>query len=74
MTQRYIPKDYDIFIGIDVDKKNYAFTVKDHYQSYFLCRKFFAAYFHAANLTYAYPQCSVKNVGHDKFKKGEYIK
>jgi transposase len=26
----YNPKDFDIFIGIDVDKKSFAFTVKDH--------------------------------------------
>jgi transposase len=26
----YSPRDYDIFIGIDVDKKSFAFTVKDH--------------------------------------------
>ena len=26
----YIPKDYDIFIGIDVDKNSFSFTVKDH--------------------------------------------
>ncbi len=26
----YSPKEYDIFIGIDVDKKSFSFTVKDH--------------------------------------------
>lgn len=26
----YSPKEYDIFIGVDVDKKSYSFTVKDH--------------------------------------------
>ncbi len=26
----YLPKDYDTFIGIDVDKTSFAFTVKDH--------------------------------------------
>lgn len=26
----YLPKDYDTFIGIDVDKNSFAFTVKDH--------------------------------------------
>lgn len=31
MTQTYLPKDYDIFIGLDVDKKNFSFTVEDHY-------------------------------------------
>lgn len=30
MTLTYSPKYYDIFIGIDVDKKSYSFTVKDH--------------------------------------------
>lgn len=31
MTQNtYLPKDYDTFIGIDVDKNSFAFTVKDH--------------------------------------------
>ncbi len=30
MTQNYLPNNYDIFIGIDVDKRSYAFTVKDH--------------------------------------------
>jgi transposase len=29
-TAIYSPRDYDIFIGIDVDKKSFAFTVKDH--------------------------------------------
>lgn len=30
MTQGvYLPKEYDIFIGIDVDKKSYSYTVKD---------------------------------------------
>jgi len=26
----YSPRNYDIFIGIDVDKKSFAFTVRDH--------------------------------------------
>ena len=26
----YLKHDYDIFIGLDVDKKSYSFTVKDH--------------------------------------------
>lgn len=26
----YNPKDFDIFVGIDVDKKSFSFTVKDH--------------------------------------------
>lgn len=26
----YLPKDYDIFVGLDVDKNSFAFTVKDH--------------------------------------------
>ncbi len=31
MTATYfIPKDYDTFIGIDVDKNSFSFTVKDH--------------------------------------------
>ena len=30
MTTTYIPAEYDIFIGLDVDKKSFAFTVKDH--------------------------------------------
>ena len=31
MTHKYFkPKDYDIFIGIDVDKNSFSFTVKDH--------------------------------------------
>lgn len=28
----YSPRDYDIFIGIDVDKKSFSFTVRDHYE------------------------------------------
>ena len=32
MTPRnYLPRDFDIFIGIDVDKKSFVFTVGDHY-------------------------------------------
>ncbi|MFH1062141.1 MAG: IS110 family transposase [Candidatus Omnitrophota bacterium] len=33
MTQsnQYLAVDYDTFIGIDVDKKSFSFTVKDHY-------------------------------------------
>lgn len=31
MTLTYFPKDYDIFIGLDVDKKSFSFTVKDHH-------------------------------------------
>ena len=30
MTATYLPTDYDIFVGLDVDKKSFAFTVKDH--------------------------------------------
>jgi len=31
MAQKtYLPKEHDIFIGIDVDKSSFAFTVKDH--------------------------------------------
>ena len=30
MTPTYLPKDYDIFLGIDVDKNNFSFTVQDH--------------------------------------------
>lgn len=31
MTQvNYSPKKYDIFLGLDVDKNSFAFTVKDH--------------------------------------------
>lgn len=30
MTQNYLSKNYDVFIGIDVDKKNFSFTVSDH--------------------------------------------
>jgi len=30
MAQEYLPKDYDVFLGIDVDKKRFSFTVKDH--------------------------------------------
>lgn len=30
MIQTYAPKDYDIFIGIDTDKKSFSFTIKDH--------------------------------------------
>ena len=26
----YLPSDYDVFIGIDVDKKSFSFTVQDH--------------------------------------------
>jgi len=28
----YIPKDYDTFIGIDVDKTSFSFTVNNHFQ------------------------------------------
>lgn len=28
----YLPKDYDTFIGIDVDKNSFSITVKDHYE------------------------------------------
>lgn len=30
MTHTYAPNNYDIFIGIDTDKKSFSFTVKDH--------------------------------------------
>ena len=30
MDGNYLPKDYDIFVGIDVGKKSFSFTVKDH--------------------------------------------
>jgi len=30
MTPNYLPKNYDIFLGIDVDKNSYSFTVQDH--------------------------------------------
>lgn len=30
MTPTYLPKEYDIFLGIDVDKNNFSFTVEDH--------------------------------------------
>ena len=29
MTHAYISKEYDIFIGLDVDKNNFSFTVQD---------------------------------------------
>jgi|GEM_PF-4070617 hypothetical protein len=29
MIHTYSPSDYDIFIGIDTDKKSFSFTVKD---------------------------------------------
>lgn len=29
-TGTYSPRNYDIFIGVDVDKKSFSFTVKDH--------------------------------------------
>jgi transposase len=29
MTLAYLPQEYDIFVGLDVDKKSFAFTVKD---------------------------------------------
>jgi transposase len=29
-NQTYLPKEYDVFIGIDVDKKSYSFTAYDH--------------------------------------------
>jgi transposase len=29
-TLTYLPGEYDIFIGIDVDKKSFSFTVQDH--------------------------------------------
>jgi len=31
MMTHYQPVDYDIFIGIDVDKTSFAFTVRDHF-------------------------------------------
>ena len=31
MAQEYLPRDYDVFLGIDVDKKKFSFTVKDHH-------------------------------------------
>lgn len=31
MTTNHLPKNYDTFIGIDVDKKSFSFTVKDNY-------------------------------------------
>lgn len=31
MTTTYLAKDHDIFIGIDVDKNSFSFTVKDHF-------------------------------------------
>lgn len=30
MTKTYVPKEHDIFIGLDVDKKQFCFTVQDH--------------------------------------------
>lgn len=30
-TSNYHPNDYELFIGIDTDKKSFVFTVKDHY-------------------------------------------
>lgn len=30
MTPNYLPKNYDLFIGLDVDKNSFSFTVKDH--------------------------------------------
>ncbi|MBU0605088.1 MAG: IS110 family transposase [Candidatus Omnitrophica bacterium] len=29
-TVSYLPRDYDVFIGIDVDKNSFSFTVQDH--------------------------------------------
>ena len=29
-TMTYLPGNYDVFIGIDVDKRSFAFTVQDH--------------------------------------------
>ena len=29
-TAAYLPHDYDVFIGIDVDKNSFSFTVQDH--------------------------------------------
>ena len=31
MTTTYLPQDYDIFIGIDVDKNSFSFTVMNHH-------------------------------------------
>lgn len=31
-TLSIAPKDYDVFIGIDVDKSSYSFTVNNHFQ------------------------------------------
>jgi len=30
IAMTYLPSNYDVFIGIDVDKKSFAFTVQDH--------------------------------------------
>lgn len=30
MTENYLPRDYDIFVGVDVGKKSFSFTAKDH--------------------------------------------
>lgn len=30
MTTNYLPKDYDLFMGLDVDKNNFSFTLQDH--------------------------------------------
>ena len=27
----YLPKDYDLFVGLDVDKNSFSFTIKDHH-------------------------------------------
>lgn len=32
MTHAYVPNEYDIFLGIDVDKKRFAMTIKDRLQ------------------------------------------
>ena len=26
----FSPKDYDLFVGLDVDKNSFSFTIKDH--------------------------------------------
>ena len=30
MTTTYLPQDYDVFIGLDVDKNSFSFTAQDH--------------------------------------------
>jgi transposase len=31
LKNQYVPREYDVFIGLDVDSKSYSLTIEDHY-------------------------------------------